>query len=106
LSQRNESVDHFSLVSLLSVGEVLGALSSERRSSQRRSTQRQQPSAASTERHVNSAPLQLSVNVNSAPKKKIQASTERRINSAPFFFLSWQHNITCGEVNRSTYNVE
>jgi hypothetical protein len=37
-----------------------------------------QLSAASSERHLNSAPLQLSGDVNSAPK--IQASTQRRIN--------------------------
>jgi hypothetical protein len=50
-----------------------------------------QLSAASSELHVNWAPLQLSADVNSAPKNsepKIQASTQRRINSAPFFFFA------------------
>ncbi len=45
-----------------------------------------QLSAASSERHLNLAPLQLSADVNSAPK--IQASIQRRF----FFFPSpWQH---------------
>jgi hypothetical protein len=56
---------------------------SERRSSQRRSTQRQQLSAASSERHVNSAPLQLSADVNSAPFFVVPiCSTQRHVNSA------------------------
>jgi hypothetical protein len=48
-----------------------------------------QLSAASSERHLNSVPLQLSADVNLAPKNsapKIQSSTQRCINSAPFFF--------------------
>jgi hypothetical protein len=66
---------------------IAGALSIQCRSTERHSTQRQQYSAASTERHINSAPLELSAKVNSAaPNKKIHHQL-----SAVFLFTLTVH---------------